>query len=403
MRNEQNDRQRFKVKNFDFKILTSISNGLYPSQIARQLKTSKQKIDYHIKKLQAIGLIEKIMRSCYCQYKITAHGRSCLSQNFSSSMKNFDFALQSPDLEEIKGCHNIYITLKILDKSKSKLPRNFWDQINDKLKNNIQHFKRTGLSFPITIRETTQKIVIQGNNIEVRSYDEILPMFWNVVYYVFNLFLRHDYVLDVKHPELKIGEYTLSDAFTRDLYKSEKEKGNKPKVKVMLGRSQQKVFKDDPEREAYAKFDPTPDPRGQRESNDLSHIKKAAMMPEILYDMNGRIEGVLEKLAQQIESHLALIQEYRQESVNNMEVMNKLVDKIGQPSKVYVEKPTEKINIERSDDLVHVELTDFVEEFEAEKDGITRDYPALNKGSRIWIPRRIADYLIFIRKAKAIG
>ena len=61
------------------------------------------------------------------------------------------------------------------------------------------------------------------------------------------------------------------------------------------------------------------------------------------------------------------------------------------------------LSVKTDDPLVHVQIIEPILSFVAEDRGIIREYPDLNMGSRIWLPRSVAEVMINQNKAKAIG
>lgn len=261
------------TQNVTLAVLGKIHAGKYAQEVSRELNMSKRMVHYHIQKLIDTGLVRHDVYSSARFYKLTPDGeithRRARVTNSSKATT-----------EEIKGVHNLYIKIPILERPESR--NQAWDKINTRFKNSIQRHRRCE-DIGASIRETSKHICIQLGPKTIENYDQINGICAAAIGFVLGELGPKGYVLDYMNPVVSGLKITHEDEKSRELMKQGL------RVNVKLGRMRQKIFKGDPVKPAYVELDKTPGPNW--ETNDREHARLRALEPEYVREIRNMTMG----------------------------------------------------------------------------------------------------------------
>jgi len=292
------------------------------SVLYKELKLSRKTFCINKNKLEGLGLIKQIPKVYPPMYQVTKKGVTHLS--YSTTRSNTD-----ETLDERIGAEDIYITIPIGDNSNAKLPKRFWEKINDKLKNNVQKHTHIKLGdYNVSLRETTQSVVIQLGPVRLRDFADGFALYNSLVFYLFELLGRYNYWLRPWDAKCSDPEFTYSNAITKE----SAEEISKPRVVENLGFPREKLLPGDKPEETWVKGCLTPNP-GTIESNHRPLAAAWRSFPLVLNDIQSSVKGLaptldrLEKtegkLADNIEMHYDVLKDIKGAIVELKEVVKR--------------------------------------------------------------------------------
>lgn len=262
------------------KAVTLPHNTFSGSVLYKELGMSRKTFCVNKKKLERLGLIRKIPKVYPPMYQVTKKGVTQLS--YSTTTGNTD-----ETLDERVGAEDIYITVPIGDKSKANLPKRFWEKINDKLKNNVQKHTHIKLGdYNVSLRETTQSVVIQLGPVRLRDFADGFALYNSLVFYLFELMVRYNYWLKPWEAHCSDPEWTYSNAVTKE----SADEISKPRVVEYLGFPREKILPGDKPEETWVKGCLTPNP-GTIESNHRPLAAAWRSFPLILEQVRNEMRG----------------------------------------------------------------------------------------------------------------
>lgn len=262
------------------KAVTLPHNTFSGSVLGKELGMSRKTFCVNKNKLKGLGLIRQIPKVYPPMYQVTKKGVTQLS--YSTTTGNTD-----ETLSERIGAEDIYITIPIGDKERANLPERFWEKINDKLKNNVQKHTHIKLGdYNVSLRETTQSVVIQLGPVRLRDFADGFALYNSLVFYLFELLGRYNYWLRPWEAKCSDPEFTYSNAVTKE----SADEISKPRVVEKLGFPREKILPGDKPEEAWAKGCFTPNP-GTLETNHRPLAAAWRSFPLILEQVRNELRG----------------------------------------------------------------------------------------------------------------
>jgi len=360
------------------KIFTSmfkcIENDMHQSQIASYLskktgeKWSKQRVHYWISRLEKNGLVKKIVRSSVKKYACSEQSKKVLGQCERS--KNYDL-------------HNIIITLPIM--SIGSLPEGNINMGNWK-------YKRMKFGdFTVNINYGKDpKLMIYPPKVYGDTIDEVLVRCGHEITIIAVLFEKNygcrinlDKMIVARKPHM----HAMNDPVIKQM---DKEKVQYSGNNIEFNRSG----------DAHA------DILGFEGMSKYDQLLNA--VPKMVNTLDQRIE----KFSENIASHLALIQDYRRESVDNRKIMQDMAESLknavlrgfgsvqgGNTPGTHEKWLKPGIEQSENENLMHIEALITIPGFLGDKNGSIHKYPEIRKGCNIWLEKNIARTLIKQKKA----
>jgi len=305
--------QKTSQKNFRnflllYRILRRIQKGMYPTQIARQLNTSKQRIFYYLIKAERLGLVEKINRSNTVFYVITKKGENFLLEVKKSSL---------PVREKVTRLHNLAIKFPIVQDN----PQAQFDK-KVEINNWIKQYSVVTFPIGITIEKTSKNVIVYFHQFSTKQQMFLTEFFsWVLrgVYYVYYYLKREKGItIDIFNGEI-IREH-LANASPEFNEKVEKRKT----VEVSLGRNAFSIY---PSQEPARAWIDRSLGNVDIETNDMIYEEKLLLMPEVVFDLAKNIDKLnplLDNLAKQINLHL----EVQYQQLETMKQLRKSLDEL---------------------------------------------------------------------------
>jgi DNA-binding Lrp family transcriptional regulator len=322
---------------------------MYPAQIARALKCSKSNMTKRIQRLLVLGLVTDLkMRPK--RYILTDLGKA----EVNPPLIHHDKAHRSPS--EFYDFHAIEVSYELADKG--NLPEG-----NVYLKNWSYYAEKFG-EFSIRVHYgKTNKLII------------------------FPPHIKGDSVLEVYS---KLG-FTIGEivAIIQSRYKCEIRPETyhverRPEVHAPLD-PEGKIFEAmkfdmkgkniEINQSGEGRFDIT----GER--SFLNYDSMIGIFPQFM--------GTVTEFSKNIMLHLDVLRDQK-------ETLKEIRDNLPKAPQIA------DLSVKTPDPLVHIETTDIFEQFIAEDRGIIREYPALNAGSKIWLPKSVAEVMINQNRAKPL-
>lgn len=238
-------------KEFLFNLISLIKKDLNPSQIAKKLDISKQKLNYYIKELKNLGLIKKI-------------GYGVWEVNNEEVKKSSLGWTDKP----LTNLHAFQINFPILE---GKIKDSDWI-IKEKLNNWIPKY---------STQETLGGIVIKNNNNKsltvwlktrnLSNLNEVYDLAFKLRAYIYDFFKKQGVLLDVFNCETKNLDIGTSDKHSEQML------GKGEKFELDLNKKSEKIFKND-KIDAAAWLDGSPF-KFTAETNDLEWKREYLSMP----------------------------------------------------------------------------------------------------------------------------
>ena len=276
-----------------YRILKAINKGMYPAQIARQLRLSKQLVWHHVKRAEKNGLIKFEFKTNFSSYRLTEKGLEFLRKVKSVSI---------PSTKASVRLHNLAIKFPVLRDN----PNAVWEGENE-LRNWVE--KYASLSFPIgvTIKKTTRSVIVYFHQFSTRR-GEFLSDFYNWV--VKGIILVQQFLLREKGILIDVmnGE-VLRQHVANEAPEFNKAIGKRTTVEVKLGRKAEAVY---PSREEARAWIDRSLGNVDVETNDMLYEEKLLMMPEYMHEIASRFLPAVEELARQINLHLDVLNGIKQ-------------------------------------------------------------------------------------------
>lgn len=272
------------------RVLPLLKAGLLKKQMQEKLNLKRKALEYYLSKLLERCYIAKIPHTNPAIYEVTEQGETTLSrldrQSRSLGVSPKDFRL-----------HNFSVELPILkDTSKG-----FWEK-EWNMGNWVKQFKRLQ-DIGVSVERTTRTLTINFQPRECREED-IFPMAMAGTVAIMGYLVKEGIELDLFGARISRQEY----ASPEPLVQEQLAKGLT--FRQFLGRPQERIMANDNPKDAYVWFDSSKGP--ERDTNDLAHMRKTAMMPENVDSISRAITGLWElqgTYARNLELHMAVMQD----------------------------------------------------------------------------------------------
>lgn len=255
------------------------------------MKMSRQAFQKHKNKLISLGLIKQIPGVYPHMFKLS-------NKAVRLGVNHFSCRTTRVYTDERIGMEDVYITIpRSPDSDHVKLPKGFWEKINDKLNNNVQ--KHTHLKigdYNVSVRETSKSIVIQMSGIKLTNFNEAFIVYNTIVNQTFRKLAQFGYWINPEQAKCSDPEFT----YLSDLERSQKDINRKPRVTVKLGYPRSKLLPGDDPEETWAKFDDTPD-EGNFETNDVDLARERRIFPVRVRQTHQQVSDLLKLQANQTE------------------------------------------------------------------------------------------------------
>lgn len=291
-----------------WKILLKVRDGQYNSQIARQLGLKKQNIAYFLKKLEKNGYIQRKFRSNFVFYELTDKGKEFLkgqSQNFSLSSRKGHSRL-----------HNLVISFPILEDNPDA---SFGKEVS--LNNWVSKYSVISFPIGITIQKTPRNVIAHFHQFET-SKEMFLTDFYNWI--LKGVYYLYYYLMREKRIKIDIFDGRVIRQHISNEEPDLNEKiDQKMTTQIDLNRKAKSIFQT--QENARAWIDRSYG-NVEIETNDMLYEEKFLKMPELIYELSQNFAPAIEKLTQQINLHLEVMQQIK-EAIGKL---NEILDKRGE-------------------------------------------------------------------------
>ncbi len=214
-----------RILTFTYRLLKLVDEGLYCSKIAKLLKTKKQVVHYHLKKLERKGYIKAKIRDAIKIYEITDVGREYLKyleeklglnrgqkiggQNVSEGVgrvgENFDFDLRAQ-------VHAVVLTFRVLE---DKTKDSFWDIIYSDFSPKRKIKKCYDKGFTLDLMGDTLKAYLHRRDFSYIDLNQRNIESWlsDMKEAIFLYALQNGLKLDYNSAKYSYGHYAIQDPF----------------------------------------------------------------------------------------------------------------------------------------------------------------------------------------------
>lgn len=274
-----------KKRNFYKAIFNMLRDGKNPSQIAKILKTSRQRIGYYIKYLKENNLIEKIGKGRSTRWRI--------------NVKEFPIGTTQPTFTKPKtNLHAVQINIPILS---GKIDDKDWKK-GEKLKNWTPTYKDFDVLGGITLKNNNNRsITLFLQSRDISDLKEVKELILDSTYWIISHFKEKGVILDLFRAEVKNLDIATEDKQAE----TKRKKGEK--FTLNLDRKAEKIFPKD-NRNAHSWIDGSPF-KFSAETDDLLWKKRYLQMP----DRTAEIHKMLQFVAENYASHVGIV-----EKLNNI-------------------------------------------------------------------------------------
>jgi DNA-binding Lrp family transcriptional regulator len=350
-------------------LLQFLDAGLSPAQISRALKCSRSNITQRIQRLLVLGFITDL-KTWPKRYVLTDLGKA----NVNSLLMHDDKAHPSPS--KFYDLHAIEISYELADRG--DLP-----QGNVDLKGWSYYAEKFG-DFSIKVNYGKKnKLIIYPPHIEGNSVIEVYSKLGFTVANIVDL-IQARYKCEVKpetyHIQKRPEVHATLDPLGKVFEAQELDQKGK---NIEINQSGDAHF----------------DIIGERSFQNYDSM--IGIFPDFM--------NKIQEFAKQLNVHIPSVKalgEGSQELSAQVKQLNVGVSELIRAAKGmqnFQAPQIANLSVKTDDPLVHVQIIEPILSFVAEDRGIIREYPDLNMGSRIWLPRSVAEVMINQNKAKAIG
>jgi len=285
--------QKTSQKNFRnflllYRILRRIQKGMYPSQIARQLRISKQLCLYYIHKAERLGYLKKELKTNFLSYVLLPKG-----EEFLREVKKFSLSVR----EKFTRLHNLAIKFPIIKDN----PQAEFDK-KVEINNWVKQYSVVKFPIGITIEKTSKSIIAYFHQF-VTKQENFLTDFYSWVlrgiYYIY-YYLKKEKQIEIDIFNAEIIREHLANESPEFNQKVEKRKT----VEILLNRNAKAIY---PSQEQAKAWIDKSFGNVDIETNDMIYEEKLLLMPEMVFELSKNIDKlnpVLDNLAKQINLHL---------------------------------------------------------------------------------------------------
>lgn len=314
-----------RSKNFYLIVLQHIRQGSNPAEISKNLKITKQQLNYYISTLKKLGCIEKIGYGTWKYVKDLD-----IKEVKKRSKKNSSMGVRDKK-RDLTDIHTLNIKFPIIS---GKLHDKDWE-VKNKLNNWLPKYKEFDNFEGLTIRNNNNKSIniwLKPRKVDIiKDPYFVEKLAFKVKSYFFEYFKnKHNVILDVMEAETKNVHLETQ---SQEMLEGKMKKGEL--TIFHLGRKASKIFPKD-NRDAEVHFDNSPDPF-MAGTNDTEWKREFAFMPIFVREIRESMP-----LLAEYNKNLKLHLEVQQEQLKNQKEMNKLLKESRTPN-IYIEDSTGKI------------------------------------------------------------
>jgi hypothetical protein len=340
--------------NFGVTLLLFLNAGLYPAQIARNMKISKKNMKKRIQRLLVLGDITDL-KTWPKRYALTDQGKA----KVTPPIIHHDNPQRSPT--KFYDLHAIEVSYELADKG--NLPEG-----NVDLKGWSYYAEKFG-DFSIKVHYGKKpKLIIYPPHIKGNSVIEVYSKLGLMLGSIVNV-VQGRYKCEIK-PET---------------YRVER----RPEVHAPH----------DPEGKVFEEM--KLDMKGKNIEINQSGGGKFDIIGERSFENYDKMIGIfpqfmdqIEKFAQNLQEHIAAIKEIGQ-GIKEFNKTTLAMQKTIAPQNA-------NLGVISHEPLAHVLIMEQVLSFVAEDRGIIREYPTMFEGAKIWLPSKVAEFLIAQNKARPL-
>lgn len=317
MEKSKKSREEVQKKKLDFYIFNQIKNEIMPAQIVKNSGLSKQKVNYYLDKLRALGLIKKVS---YSIWEVTRQLNELQFKEVQKKRKSKLFSGGTSDRPR-SDLHALQIKIPILS---GKIDDKDW-VVKENLRNWTPKYTKLTELGGLDIKNNNNKsLTIFAKNREVRKTDEVRKFVHAILIYLGSYFkTKYGVSLDTINAEVKNLDLATEDKA------AEGKRGNGDKYTKNLNKKCQKILPND-NRDAYAWIDGTPY-IFSAETNDLDWYEAYIDMPfnikNLLYSL-----PALAEYNKNLRLHLSVMEDIRateRENLKTQKAIQKALERLG--------------------------------------------------------------------------
>ena len=264
----KNYREEVQKKDLDFYIYDLILKSYSPSQIVCNSNLSKQKVDYYIGKLKALGLVKKVSYGVWEVLKELSYNDFQNLKKVQKSKKSKSFCIGTSH-KNLSNLHALQLKIPILS---GKINDNDW-KIKEKLNNWIPKYTELKELGGLQIKNNNNKsISVWAKEREIKNLDEVNKLVRAMLLYL-NAYFKQKYnvSLDIINAEVKNLDIATEDKDAESM------RGKGEKFLLDLNKKCEKILDND-NRNAKAWIDGSPF-NFSAETNDLDWKREYLNMP----------------------------------------------------------------------------------------------------------------------------
>jgi len=278
-------------KKFYFIIYTKFKEGSYPTKLARELKMTKQNLEYYFIPFKKQGIIRKIGKGVWEVVKeLTNKDIQELIKN--RSKKNL--SLGTTNNKPKTNIHSFQIKFPILE----GIVRDSDWEVKERLKHWIPKYKKINNLGGLTLKNNNNKsISIWIKSRGINNLEEVNILADKVKIFIYEYFmLKHNVILDLENCQVKNMHLATEDINSESRIR----KGER--FELDLNKKAEKIFPKD-NRNSKAWIDGSPY-KFTAETNDLEWKREYLGMPFRMRNMEKAIIYVAENYA----SHVKMVE-----------------------------------------------------------------------------------------------
>lgn len=293
---KQRQKTDAKILPFTYLLLLKLDQGQYAKQIAIGTERTRQAIQYHIRKLEKDGLIERDVRTSCSFYRLTNKGRQFVKNYKLPESKHF-----SPPIT--KARHNNFVMKFpiLIDNPEAKwqeeVSAHTWVKKKDILYNPV----------PLTIIKTTKNVLIYVHEFETDNkmfLSDYIRKTDKARFFVY-FYLKKEKGIEI---DLINGE-TISEETAKIMPELEGEINPSKKTMIQFQRDAQSFY---PTKTNARAWIDNSKGKPEVETNDMLYEEKVIMMPERIEKLEKAFDKITENqviFAENLATHLKVLED----------------------------------------------------------------------------------------------
>jgi len=287
-----------------YTLLSKISRGSYPKQIAHDLGLQRQLVEYHIKKLAAKNLLKLNFRTSCCIYELTTAGKTELHRLKAKLSRHGGATSMS-------RFHKLNVKFRIAKDN----PQAAWESENQ-LNNWIQKYSTIQFPIKVTVQKNPDTVVLMFHEYRTSTamfMTEFMQQVFRGVWFAKHWLGERGIVLDESTAEIT-DQHLVNER--PDL---NGKIDDKITTAVHLGRPAQGLF---PMKGVGKAWIDRSQGEPEIETNDMLYEEKLLMMPETVSELKREFIPAINRLTDQINLHLAATTEWKKAAQNITKAIN---------------------------------------------------------------------------------